>query len=62
MRLQELEQLQEYNYSLEEDTLQKLSMAKTDNEKRFLRGYLCEIRGKQSDLRQVRLTQLKTEN
>jgi hypothetical protein len=62
MRLQELEQLQEYNYSLEEDTLQKLSMAKTDTEKKFLRTHLCELRGIQSDLRRVRLTQLKTEN
>lgn len=62
MRLQEIEKLQDYVFSLEEDTLQKLSMAKTDNEKRFLKGYLFEIRGKQSDLRGVKLTLLKTEN
>jgi len=61
MTLKELEQQENYCYSLEEDTLRQLAMARTDNEKKFLRGHLCDIRGRQSDVRNQRL-KLKTEN
>lgn len=61
MTLKELEHEEKYCYSLEEDTLQKLAMAKTDNEKKFLKSHLCDIRGRQADIRNLTLMNLKTE-
>ena len=58
MTLGELEIREQNYYIMEDDRLRRLSTAKTDEEKKFLRSQLCEIRGMQSDLRDKRL-QLK---
>ena len=58
MNLGELEISEQNYYIMEDDRLRRLSTAKTDEEKKFLRSQLCEIRGRQSDLRDKRL-QLK---